>query len=169
MALAPLARKPRQKHEAYQCHDTPKLPGPAELGPCLEKLDRHPGAASFSSRLRYPRCARPLQVYETEDQKLMTKIQESKHGGSRSGAGRTPNILQRCKLLAIQLDMVCSESTARRHLNDNGGQIKGLVSEKHLEVLDDWENMSSFDRGFAFGYFFTCVGINRKEGWGVRL
>jgi len=72
-------------------------------------------------------------------------------------------------LLAIQLDLLCSESTARRHLNDNGGKINGLVSKDHLELLDDWEIMSSFDKGYVYGYFSVRVGINRKQGWGTRL
>jgi hypothetical protein len=108
-------------------------------------------------------------MYESEDQKLMTNIQESKHGGSRPGAGRATDYLKRCNLLAIQLSLLCSESTARRELHDNGGEINGLVDRDHAEVLADWENMSAFDRGFVYGYFYTRVGINRKEGWGTRL
>jgi hypothetical protein len=102
-------------------------------------------------------------------QKIIGSKSNTKRGGPRPGAGRTPDYLQKCKLLAIQLAYLCSESTARRELTDSGGKIKGLVPREHSEVLDDWENMSAFDRGFVYGYLSTRVGINRKEGWGRRL
>jgi hypothetical protein len=99
----------------------------------------------------------------------MTKNQTSKRGGKREGSGRTTDYLKGCKLLAIQLNLLCSESTARRELHDNAGRINGLVSKDDLELLDDWENMSSFDRGFVYGHLSTRVAANRKAGWGVRL
>jgi hypothetical protein len=94
---------------------------------------------------------------------------QAKHGGKREGSGRTTDYLQRCKLLALQLDMVCSESTARRWLKDNGGQIKGLVSQDHFEVLEAWSEMSEFDQGMVDGLLSARVQASRKEGWGRRL
>jgi len=99
----------------------------------------------------------------------MTKNQTSKRGGKREGSGRTPDYLQRCKLLAIQLNLLCSESTARRHLDDSGGKIKGLVTAGQLDVLNDWEKLTEFDRGFVYGHLRSRVEINRKKGWGTRL
>jgi hypothetical protein len=99
----------------------------------------------------------------------MTKNQTPKRGGPRPGSGRTTDFLKRSQLLAIQLSLLCSESTARRHLRDNAGRIKGLVSPEHLDTLDGWENLSEFNQGFVYGYFLTRVGINQKQGFGVRL
>jgi hypothetical protein len=99
----------------------------------------------------------------------MTKNQTSKRGGKREGSGRAIDYLQRCKLLAIQLNCVCSESTARRELRDNAKRIAGLVSPEHLDVLDGWEGLSEFGKGFVYGNLSTRVAADRKAGWGVRL
>jgi hypothetical protein len=97
----------------------------------------------------------------------MTKNQ-TKRGGPRPGSGRTTDYLQKCKLLAIQLSLLCSESTARRELRDNAGRIAGLVSKDDLQDLGDWDNLSEFDKGFLYGHLATRVAANRKAGWGVR-
>lgn len=99
----------------------------------------------------------------------MSTTKTPKHGGPREGSGRDRDYLKRSKLLAIRLHLVCSESTARRELRDNGGEINGLVSKKHLEVLDDWENTSEFNRGFIYGNLITRVRADEEAGWGVRL
>ena len=99
----------------------------------------------------------------------MTNNQTSKRGGKREGSGRTPDYLQKCKLLAIQASLLCSEATARRQLRDNGGEINGLVTGTVFEALTDWERMTEFDQGFFYGHLTTQVAANRKAGWGVRL
>lgn len=99
----------------------------------------------------------------------MNQTTKSKRGGPREGSGRDREYLKRCKLLAIQIHSLCSESTARRQLRDNAGRIKGLVSSAHLDVLGDWEEMSEFNQGFLYGHLSTRVSANRKAGWGVRL
>jgi hypothetical protein len=71
---------------------------------------------------------------------------QTKRGGKREGSGRTTNYLKRSQLLAIQLRLLCSETTARRELDDNAGRLKGLVSPEHLDVLDGWAEMSEFNQ-----------------------
>jgi hypothetical protein len=94
---------------------------------------------------------------------------KAKHGGKREGSGRITNYLKRCQLLAIQLHLLCSETTARRELHDNAGRLKGLVSPEHLDVLDGWAEMSEFNQGFVYGHLSTRVSANREAGWGTRL
>ena len=104
-----------------------------------------------------------------EHPKKIGSKSNTKRGGSRPGSGRPRDYLQTCKLLAIQLTYLCSESTARRELHDNGGRINGLMSGAVLEALNDWESLTEFDRGFVYGHLTTRVAENRKQGWGRRL
>jgi hypothetical protein len=111
-----------------------------------------------------------MNPYETP-KKIMTGNQTptSKRGGPRPGSGRTPDYLKKCQILAIQVHLGCSESTARRQLRDNAGRINGLVSKDDLEFLSEWPQMTEFDQGFAYGHFITRVVERRKRGIGVRF
>jgi hypothetical protein len=124
------------------------------------------------NRISRPRCfglvARPHEESLSDLQKIIVNNQANR-GGQREGSGRTTNYLKRCQLLAIQLHLLCSETTARRELHDNAGRLKGLVSPEHLDVLDGWAEMSEFNQGFVYRHLSNRVAANREAGWGTRL
>jgi hypothetical protein len=90
-------------------------------------------------------------------------------GGKRENAGRQTDYRKKCFLFAVQLHHLCSESTARRMLNDWRWDIRKVAAKGAAELLTSWDELSEFNQGQIYGVLETRVANMLKAGWGTRL
>jgi hypothetical protein len=110
------------------------------------------------------------KIYAQQSNELMTSEPAKKgRGGARKGSGRVTNYRKRCELYAIQLEFVCSESTARRTLREWGGNLKRVIgSSKYYETLTEWDDLEEFDKGMVYGVLAARVTRMLEDGYGRR-
>lgn len=87
----------------------------------------------------------------------------SGHGGPR------PN-QKACQILAIAVNNLVSESTARLWWAEGNGSLKSLLSAKTAKLLGDgWNEIPTDEQKEIFEMLRAKVEQNRKEGWTSRL
>jgi hypothetical protein len=72
--------------------------------------------------------------------------------------------------MAIQLELACSEATARRALKDAGGVLERVIENSmYIASLKSWDDLSEFNRGFVYGVLSARTTRMLDDGWGRRL
>ena len=100
---------------------------------------------------------------------MTTNQKPERRGGRRENAGRQTDYRQRCTVYVIQLGLACSESTARRTLRDYGGSAEHIIgNSSEFKVLQKWDEMTEFSRGFLYGVLKTRVEHMLEQGFGRR-
>ena len=98
-----------------------------------------------------------------------TKNQNDVAVGVKTRARQTDH-KQRCTVYAIQLGLACSEDTARRTLRDDRGTRPYIIgNSSEFKVLQKWDRMTEFSRGFLYGVLKTRVEHMLEQGFGRRL
>ena len=91
-------------------------------------------------------------------------------GGRRAGAGRSRNLQKTCQILMIAVQLVVSESTARRMLSEWRGSLRHLLSAEAAKILgEEWREIPNDEQMQIYEILRDKVEKNREEGWTTRL
>ena len=90
-------------------------------------------------------------------------------GGARAGSGRPRNLQKACQILAIAVNNLVSESTARAWWSEGNGSLKHLLSAKTAKFLgEDWNKMSADEQKETYEILRFKVEHNKACGWTSR-